>query len=63
MTEHRSFDTVPLPVKLRIADFDLLDRAGAFDDYAKTELIDGTVYFVNAHHRPHARVKMGFMTP
>lgn len=45
------------PAKLRIEDFMLLDRAGSFQSYAKTELIHGTIIVVNAQHRPHARAK------
>ena len=58
MTEHRPLNTAHLPVKLRIEDYLLLDRSGAFDGYAKTELLGGEIYFMNAQHRPHARVKM-----
>ncbi|OQW45819.1 MAG: hypothetical protein A4S16_12570 [Proteobacteria bacterium SG_bin6] len=49
--------TTPHPVKLRIEDFVLLDQAGAFSDYAKSELIEGEILVMNAQHRPHARVK------
>lgn len=59
MTELLPLNTSPLPVKLRIEDYLLLDRSGAFDDYARTELIEGDVYFMNAQHRPHARLKTG----
>jgi Uma2 family endonuclease len=58
MTEQAPFNTAPLPVKLRIEDYLLLDGSGAFADYAKTELIDGEVFYMNAQHRPHALVKM-----
>ncbi len=51
-------NTAPLPVKLRIEDYLLLDRSGAFDGYAKTELIEGQIFYMNAQHRPHARIKM-----
>ena len=57
MTAHKPFNTSPLPVKLRVEDYLLLDRSGAFDDYARTELIEGEVLFMNAQHRPHARIK------
>ena len=33
--------TEPHPLKLRIEDFEVLDRAGVFEAYAKTELIEG----------------------
>jgi Uma2 family endonuclease len=58
MTEHLPLNTEPLPVKLRIEDYLLLDRSGAFDAYTKTELIEGEIYFMNAQHRPHALAKM-----
>jgi Uma2 family endonuclease len=57
MTEYRPLNTSPLPVKLRIEDYLLLDEEGAFDEYRKTELIEGEVFYMNAQHRPHARVK------
>lgn len=58
MTEVLPLNTTPLPVKLRIEDYLLLDRSGAFDAYAKTELIDGEIFYMNAQHRPHALTKM-----
>lgn len=58
MTKVEPFNTEPLPVKLRTDDYLLLDEAGAFRMYQKTELIDGEVYFMNAQHRPHALIKI-----
>jgi len=57
MTELLPLNTSPLPVKLRVEDYLLLDESGAFDAYRKTELIEGDVYFMNAQHRPHALAK------
>ncbi|MBY0304326.1 MAG: Uma2 family endonuclease [Sphingomonas sp.] len=57
MTEMAPLNTAPLPVKLRIEDYLLLDASGAFEAYRKTELIDGEITFMNAQHRPHARIK------
>lgn len=57
MTAHKPFNTSPLPVKLRVEDYLLLDRSGAFDDYARTELIEGEVLYMNAQHRPHMYAK------
>lgn len=57
VTEHQPLNTAPLPVKLRVEDYLLLDGSSAFEAYNKTELIEGEVYFMNAQHRPHARVK------
>lgn len=45
------------PVKLRVEDYLTLDELGAFDGYGKTELIEGEIVYMNAQHRPHARVK------
>ncbi len=58
MTEHLPLNTDPLPLKLRVEDYLALDEIGAFADYAKTELIEGEIVFMNAQHRPHARMKM-----
>jgi Uma2 family endonuclease len=57
VTELLPFNTQPLPAKLRVEDFLLLDEAGAFARYEKTELIDGEVFYMNAQHRPHSYVK------
>ena len=57
MTELLPLNTSPLPLKLRVEDYLLLDASGAFESYQKTELIEGEVYFVNAQHRPHALAK------
>ena len=56
MTVFQKWDE-PRPVKLTIADFLRLDDAGAFDDYPKTELIDGVVVAMNAQLSTHARIK------
>ena len=52
--------TAPKPVKLTIEDFIRLNDAGAFDAYAKTELIDGVVVAMNAQLSTHARVQSRF---
>ena len=57
MTEQLPLNTKPLPVKLRLDDYLLLDASGAFAEYQKTELIEGELFFMNAQHRPHARIK------
>ena len=57
MTEQASLSTSPRPYHLTVEDFFRLDEAGAFDGLGKTELIAGKVYFLNAQHRPHARMK------
>ncbi len=57
MTEMVPLTTVPLPVKLRVEDYLMLDAAGAFEAYGKTELLDGEIVYMNSQHRPHARIK------
>ena len=58
MTELLRIDTRQRRAKLSAADFEMLDRAGAFANYRKTELIDGDIYFVNSQLRSHGMVKM-----
>ena len=57
MTEHAPILPAPLPIRLRVADYLTLDRAGAFEAYGRTELINGEIYAMNAQPRPHARIK------
>jgi len=57
MNEMVPLTTVPLPVKLRVEDYLMLDAAGALEGYGKTELLDGEIVYMNAQHRPHARIK------
>jgi Uma2 family endonuclease len=45
-------------LKLRVEDFLALNDSGAFEGYGKTELLEGEIVYMNAQHRPHARVKM-----
>lgn len=49
--------TEPRPLKLRITDFEVLDRAGVFKDYMKAELIDGVIEVMNAEFRRHNFIK------
>ena len=48
---------VPQPVKLTVEQFELLDRSGAFDGYAKTELIEGAIYAMQGQYRRHSYAK------
>lgn len=57
MNDPLPLNTSPLPVRLRVEDYLLLDASGAFDAYAKTELIEGEIVYMNAQNRPHARIK------
>lgn len=48
---------VPHPARLRVEDFVLLCEHGAFDGYAKSELIEGEIICMNAQYSRHARAK------
>lgn len=48
---------VPQPVKLTLEQFELLERSGAFDSYAKTELIEGAIYAMQGQFRAHSYAK------
>ena len=50
--------TKPRQARLTIEDFLVLDRTGAFDSYSKSELIDGTIYVVNAQFSRHMKAKV-----
>jgi Uma2 family endonuclease len=47
----------PAKLGLRVEDYLLIARAGAFDAHHKTELIEGDVYAMNAQYSGHARIK------
>jgi Uma2 family endonuclease len=49
--------TRPQRTRLRIEDFLLLDRSGAFGDASKTELLDGDIYCMNSQFQRHSYVK------
>lgn len=57
MNEMVPLTRVPRRVKLRVEDYLALDDSGAFEAYGRTELLDGEVVYMNAQHRPHARIK------
>ncbi|TPG54776.1 Uma2 family endonuclease [Sphingomonas glacialis] len=46
----------PRKLPLCVEDFIVLQESGALDAFAKSELIDGDIYTVNAIHRPHAAI-------
>ncbi|MGY2735397.1 Uma2 family endonuclease [Sphingomonas sp. UYP23] len=46
----------PRKLQLRVEDFIVLQESGALDAFAKSELIDGDIYTVNAIYRPHAGI-------
>lgn len=46
------------PARLTVDDFLVLDRSGAFDRYAKTELINGAILVVNAQFSAHMKAKV-----
>lgn len=47
----------PEHITLRIEDFLVLEKAGAFDRFQKTELLDGEIFGVNSQFRPHSYTK------
>ena len=47
----------PQPIALTVDDFMRLHEAGAFQNYAKTELIDGVIVAMNAQFGAHAHAK------
>lgn len=53
--------TEPHRLKLRIEDFEVLDRAGVFDGHNKVELIDGGLVAMNAEFHPHTAMKNALM--
>ena len=53
--------TEPQPLRLNIAAYEALDRAGVFENYKKVELIEGVIEVVNAEFRRHNYVKNELM--
>ena len=47
----------PHPARLSARDFLLLAESGAFEQYARAELIEGEIFVVNAQYRRHANVR------
>ncbi len=41
-------------LRLTVDDFDVLDRAGAFDGLGRVELIEGEIFVVSPLYKPHA---------
>ena len=56
MTAFEKWDE-PRPVALTVDDFLRLADSGAFDSYAKTELIEGVIVAMNAQYGSHAHAK------
>lgn len=56
MSVHESLNSLQR-ARLTVDDFLVLDRTGTFDKYAKTELIGGEIYCVNAQFSRHAMAK------
>jgi Uma2 family endonuclease len=60
VTEFTPLDTHQA-ARLTVADFNLLHDAGAFADHGRAELLDGTIYVMNAEYRAHAVAKSRFL--
>jgi Uma2 family endonuclease len=58
MNAPASFSNRLQKAKLTVDDFLLLYESGTFDNYAKVELIEGEIYFVNAAYARHGYVQM-----
>lgn len=52
------FSDASVNVKLLVDDYRMLDEAGAFTEYRRTELIDGKVFALSPQYRRHGIVKM-----
>lgn len=48
---------IPQRAKLRACDYRLLVESGALDRYARTELIDGEIWAMNAAYSAHAKLQ------
>jgi Uma2 family endonuclease len=57
VTKHEAL-TSPQALAMTVDDYLLLDRSGVFDGYGKTELINGTIYVVNAQYSQHMKAKV-----
>jgi Uma2 family endonuclease len=60
MTFEQRIEAGITPVKLTAKDFWLLAESGAFENYARTELIEGEIWAVNSVWRWHSRVNTQF---
>jgi Uma2 family endonuclease len=56
MTAHDPIN-VPHAAKLRMQDFMLLNDAGAFAEFAKSELIEGEIWVMNAAYSKHGKIQ------
>jgi Uma2 family endonuclease len=61
VTTHELLDRTA-KYRLRVEDYLLLDQSGAFDGFAKTELIEGEIIVLSPQHRPHwyAKNELGY---
>lgn len=55
--EHFQVTTGPQPVKLTIADYELLLKSGALDGYPHVELVEGVIVSMNSERIRHGRAK------
>jgi Uma2 family endonuclease len=56
MTAHEVID-YPGAYRLRVADFRVLGESGAFDAFAKVELIEGVIVAGQSQYSPHSRAQ------
>src|SRR5258706_7228055 len=57
MNAPSSLAVSPERARFRVEDFLLLNANGAFADYARTELIGGEIFVMNAQFRQHAQAR------
>ncbi len=60
MTHQQRIEAGSTPVRLTAKDFWLLAESGAFENYARTELIEGEIWAVNSIWRWHSRTNAQF---
>jgi len=61
MTVFAKIDASPVPLRFDVQRFMRMSDEGLFDDFAKTELIEGEIFVVNAQYRRHAWARRQFM--
>lgn len=61
LQERIDLSTAPEPYRFTVRDYVLLSESGAFNAYAKTELIEGVVVAVNAQYSRHARIQTALL--
>jgi Uma2 family endonuclease len=61
MTIFAKIDASPVPLRFDVQRFMRMSDEGLFEDFAKTELIEGEIFVVNAQYRRHAWARRQFI--